>query len=522
MIAIIAILAAVLIPTFSQIARRADESADTQLLRGLNLALAASSATEKPKTMHDVLRAVAENGYNVDKLTPRTERDILWNSEKNEFLLHDRGAAIENPHLFWKIAKTAEDLDTDLNCYLTFPIGNIAARAGIDAGEQIGTNIVYTATASHTVLFRTNGGTLTVNNPNGSVEHYGSAELVTVTAVSPASYHEYGSVEYLDLIRGGLKIEQSGRVALLDTSHAEEGASLSLGKTDAVGSLLAGEGGAVRLPEDLTAERAKKVTVGTAEEWKALFPAEGEVGNRESDADYILLSADITLDQPIFVGRSVVIDGGGHTITTSASRMLRVNQPNVTLSLKNLTVTGGKKTERGVQVDGGITGAVLRMDRVVLQGITYYGINICNGVGVDITMENSTVTAWGALNLWSADYAVRVYNCTLNGVNDKGYNAAGWNDFATVVLEGDTTGKTTDHSSVIDVSIANSTITATQTTGNKQSLIGFNTGATGNNLKLSGCLFSTDGAEPTAELSEGQYYNSGRGNQIDLNGKILR
>ena len=52
-IAIIAVLAAVLIPTFAGLVRRANISKDTQLVRNLNTALAA--AVEKPKTMHEAL-----------------------------------------------------------------------------------------------------------------------------------------------------------------------------------------------------------------------------------------------------------------------------------------------------------------------------------------------------------------------------------------------------------------------------------------------------------------------------------
>ena len=520
-IAVVAVLAAVLIPTFTGLIRRANDSADQQLLRGVNLALSAASAGTRPYTMHDALSAVAENGYNLEKLTPRTDRDIVWDSEKNEFLLFAADEAPAYAYRYWKIATSADDLAGSYSYYLTFPIASVEAKAGIDVGAQEGVNIRYAGTEAQNIVFRTRGGSLTVDNANATVAHYGQADEVTVVAVRPGSFREYGEADYFDLRSGKLSVEASGSIGTLDTANATGAVSLSSVQNDAIGLILTGEED-LALPEGLRAEQSGKTTVGSAEEWNALFPAAGEEGNRNGTADYIVLTSDIAVSDVIFIGRSVTIDGGGHTLSTTASRVLRVNRPNVALTLKNVSLSGGSGTQRGIQVDGGITGVTLKMERITLGGISYYGINICNGAGVDITLSDSAVTAWGALNLWSADYAVRVYNSRLNGINDKTYNAAGWNDFATVVLEGDTTGKTTDRSSIIDVTLVNTVISATQTTGNRQQLIGFNTGATGNTLTMNGCRFIYGGEAESGVFKEEYRYDDGQGNRILIDGKLFR
>ena len=56
-IAIIAILAAVLIPTFASLIQKANITKDTQVIRNLNTAIA--TATEKPETMRDALKIAA-------------------------------------------------------------------------------------------------------------------------------------------------------------------------------------------------------------------------------------------------------------------------------------------------------------------------------------------------------------------------------------------------------------------------------------------------------------------------------
>jgi type IV pilus assembly protein PilA len=69
-IAVIAVLAAVLIPTFVNLTRKANVSADTVLAKNLNTALAVYDAENDIEDFDDVLEAIKEHGY---KWNPETK-----------------------------------------------------------------------------------------------------------------------------------------------------------------------------------------------------------------------------------------------------------------------------------------------------------------------------------------------------------------------------------------------------------------------------------------------------------------
>ena len=76
---------------------------------------------------------------------------------------------------------------------------------GFDAGVNVGLNVKYEGN-SKDVLIRTNGGTLTVDAQNDTVNHFGDADEVTLTKVN--AYNEFGSVT-----KSALNIE-SGKVEI--------------------------------------------------------------------------------------------------------------------------------------------------------------------------------------------------------------------------------------------------------------------------------------------------------------------
>ncbi len=92
-IAVIAILAAVLIPTFINLVNKANVSADVQLVRNLNTALALDKTENgKHDTMHDAVHAVKEHGFDVTLIKPTTEGFyILWDSVNDVFCYAEDG-----------------------------------------------------------------------------------------------------------------------------------------------------------------------------------------------------------------------------------------------------------------------------------------------------------------------------------------------------------------------------------------------------------------------------------------------
>ncbi|MBQ2865671.1 MAG: type II secretion system protein [Clostridia bacterium] len=89
-IAVIAILAAVLIPTFSNLVKKANIASDTSLAKNINTALTSYDATNGVEEFSDVIAAAKEAGYIISNLNPTTEGCyFVWESSTNQILLVD-------------------------------------------------------------------------------------------------------------------------------------------------------------------------------------------------------------------------------------------------------------------------------------------------------------------------------------------------------------------------------------------------------------------------------------------------
>lgn len=219
-IAIIAILAAVLIPTFASLIAKANVSADTQLVRNLNTALTTEKAGgENNKTMNDALKMAKNAGYDIDRIVSKSGNNIGWDSKNDRFVLidannntfiypTDAGAnaqkiADADMVNYFVISKTVpETKDQKYSIYLskdaTLADGTVTVSVGFDAGENENVTAVnYTSDATQNVIIRTNSTNtvLTVSAKNSTVKHYDVAGKVLVTAVASESYHEFGEVQ---------------------------------------------------------------------------------------------------------------------------------------------------------------------------------------------------------------------------------------------------------------------------------------------------------------------------------------
>ena len=88
-IAVIAILAAVLIPTFINLTKKANESADIQAVRQMNTQLAINEVT-KGKSITEVHAALKSGGMDTENYTPLVEGHyFFWDSELNRVLYVD-------------------------------------------------------------------------------------------------------------------------------------------------------------------------------------------------------------------------------------------------------------------------------------------------------------------------------------------------------------------------------------------------------------------------------------------------
>ena len=225
-IAVIAILAAVLIPTFTSLIDKANQSADTSNVKNMNTILSMDETTNgKPKTMYDAVKVIREGGYDLEKLTPTGQGyDIVWDQDANRLLMVNGDEVIfgeteknTNDKHLWVVIDSAEKIAaTEYSVYLTDAFaGEVTAAQGVDVGsnEDI-TKVTYNTAEEQNITIRTNGGALEVSAAAATVSHYGAAASVEIQKVANESYHEYGTVEgNITLVQGRFVAEDNSSAA---------------------------------------------------------------------------------------------------------------------------------------------------------------------------------------------------------------------------------------------------------------------------------------------------------------------
>ena len=97
-IAVIAILAAVLIPTFSNLISRANESVDIQAARNMNTFLATAKYTSGVSSILDVYDVFEESGFKVENYSPLYKgRHYYYDIGYNQILYVDDGGTVLYP-----------------------------------------------------------------------------------------------------------------------------------------------------------------------------------------------------------------------------------------------------------------------------------------------------------------------------------------------------------------------------------------------------------------------------------------
>ena len=98
-VAVIAVLAAVLIPTFSNLVKKANMSADQQAVKQMNTVLAIADAEKELETFEDAAKALDAAGYNaLDSLIPlTTDYKFYWLNEKDCIVLVNKDLNVVFP-----------------------------------------------------------------------------------------------------------------------------------------------------------------------------------------------------------------------------------------------------------------------------------------------------------------------------------------------------------------------------------------------------------------------------------------
>lgn len=341
-IAVIAILAAVLIPTVSGLIKTAQTSADVTLVKNVNMFLATERAAEgKNATMQDALDDALEGGYDVTKLTPtNSDNLILWDQESDNFVLYANGkynsagadVKVDTNALYklWNIADNTEG--SDYSVYYTGTETEVAVNGvGFDAGtSSVATvNYVNTTGTAKNVVVRTNGGTLTVDAEQDDVVHYGKADSINIKAVKAASYHEFGKVSgNITISKGNISMEQGSSAAaiIVDLSvvSGDSTAKVSVNTNDVENVPVIVDKTAAEALSNVELNIGTNDFVNTGVDGVAVIKNNGYETLQAAidaavDGDVIVLLEDIALgtDEAILVNKTVTLNLNGKTISGS-------------------------------------------------------------------------------------------------------------------------------------------------------------------------------------------------------------
>ena len=207
-IAVIAILAAVLIPTFSNLIKKANISNDTAIAKNLNTAAISAQAD----TFGQAIEAAKEAGYLVAHLNAKADNIFfVWEDETNQFLLYDLDAKkvlysntkeYGDPDASWYFAvNTKAEKDTVLaalaNVNCNYLVGDITAvKDVLAAGGEVYLDESLTIDSENRIVVKDATDDVVINFTNSSVS---TTETITGIPVEIVN----GNVTINDAVVGG-------------------------------------------------------------------------------------------------------------------------------------------------------------------------------------------------------------------------------------------------------------------------------------------------------------------------------
>lgn len=233
-IAVIAILAAVLIPTFANIIQKANVANDVALARNMNTILIADEATNGRSTdMYDVLIALEQGGFKLENLNPRADGNVFaWDKANNQIVYLDKKNPAKPIFQAKEIGNNKGDLyitTRKAEVFADYPgysyyfasdiSGNITLDEGscLDTGEFALNGNVSVKTNKDVEIQGTINGTITVDSTSGKITNYSVVKNVVIKNTAATSYHERGHVAAME-IQNSL----TGKVVLENDAYVEK------------------------------------------------------------------------------------------------------------------------------------------------------------------------------------------------------------------------------------------------------------------------------------------------------------
>ena len=397
-IAVIAILAAVLIPTFANLIRKANISADTQLAKNLNTALAMDTAENgTPKDFDDVLDAFYENGFVLANMNPTTEGCFLaWEQETNQILLVE---ITDTAKVLYSAKKGYGDPDDSWY----FAVKNQRLADTITAvlpGVNIEMTILNTTDLNDKI--NTNGNNEvhidgSIVTDDGNIIKQDNADAVTTILLGDSKVTGGSANAALEAVpfyvTAGTMNVKDGVISAIGTFIDSDGKPMNAALKAVTGGVLNVEGTTISLKNAAASlivyagsapSLVKDVTIDAITSNNAINASDSDITiqNTNISVDYIAVQATY--------GANVTIKGGKYHAKTS--NLLCVNAQAATITVEDgiFTCDNAAKTFKFYNYTG---------NKIVLKGGTFNGI----------AFENLTESAIrGMCNLTNCSKGVNV------------------------------------------------------------------------------------------------------------------
>lgn len=394
---------------------------------------------------------VAATTYNFVALAPQTAANWTYANEENDayngvISFNNAAAAGEQDLLFASHGRTTADKLTAAPEKVAFTFNHMLSRVkftftnGFHQGSNVTlkiTDVTITNAHAEGTLAVANGVVaedwtgseatfarlfgnldteiLAENGGKGATEHYYLLPTATAT---------YDITFTVALYQAGVLVDTYNRNATISLD-LEKGKSYNFQATlnkdntsDEAGELYPIEFTATvndwAAFGDKPATVKEVVKVATAAELTAAI----EAGNN------VALTADINLDETraaaagLILNNDVVIEGAGHTLTTSAVRAIQIiNAKNVTI--KNLTLNAGG--ERGIQLQSVGQTLIVENVKATSKNYTLHITQTCENATV--VVNNCDLKGLNTVNVWATNSNVTINNSTLTCEDnaDEGY-----------------------------------------------------------------------------------------------------
>ena len=387
-IAVIAILSAVLIPTFSSLIRKANISSDTVLCKNLNTALNIAEVENGVNSFDEALEAIKENGYLIANLNAKADGCFfVWESETNQILLVDSKNDYEvlfalkegygEPDESWHFAVSnkalADKVKADLNVTIKQTVSNIndfeeLLNSGENQEIYIDESLVLTsentikAESGNNITIKLGESSLATNGVlNNTPIYVNSDTKLTIDGGSIGGAgnvsNENGTYTYV------MSVNSNGRLILNDVK---------------INTIVSGVTACAKVDGDAYVEINDGVINAGA------YAVSMSCGNKGGKA--VINNTNTNAAVPFFVsqGSKIIVNGGEHV---SNGKTTQAGFSNCIFYVQDtgstIEVTGGKFTRNGV---------TKTYEELCKEGVDAWK-NLCVGdYNIEISADKKTVT----------------------------------------------------------------------------------------------------------------------------------